>query len=132
MKTIVAIALSFLVFFQSVGIGLSDMFMMKDLVEHAKYHSEEFGDDLFTFFEKHYGELKAEHQKNHQEEKSQHEKLPFQHNNCNHLVAEVVIPTYELPHGKTLVSYTANPHFFYQNLYSYLERVSIFQPPKIA
>ena len=105
---------------------------MKDLVEHAKYHSEEFGDDFFTFFEKHYGDLKAEHQKNHQEEKSQHEKLPFQHNNCNHLVAEVVIPNYQLPLEKKVVSYTATPHFYYQDLYSYLERVSIFQPPKIA
>lgn len=132
MKTIVAISLSFLVFFQSVGIGLSDILTITDLVEHAKYHSEEFGDDLFTLFEKHYGDLKAEHQKNHQEEKSQHDKLPFQHNNCNHLVAEVVLPNYELPLEKKVVSYTANPHFFYQDLYTYLERVSIFQPPKIA
>ncbi len=132
MKIIVAISLSFLVFFQSVGLGISDIFMLKDLVEHAQFHSQEYGDDFFTFFEKHYGDLKAEHQKIHQDEKSQHDKLPFQHNSCNHLLAEVIVLGYEFPLGKKVVSYTANPHFYYQDLYSYLERTSIFQPPKIA
>ncbi len=131
MKTIVAISLSFLVFFQSVGVSIADVFMISELVEHAQYHSEEFGDDLFTFFQKHYGELKAEHQKSHKEERSQHEKLPFQHNNCNHLL-EVVVIGYEFPLEKSMVSYTVNPHFYYQDLYSFLERASIFQPPQIA
>lgn len=111
---------------------MADIFTLKDLVEHVQYHSEEFGDDLFVFFQKHYGELKAEHQQNHQEEKSQHEKLPFQNNYGNHLLTEVVIFGYEFPLEKSVVYYTANPHFYYQDLYSFLERVSIFQPPKIA
>lgn len=111
---------------------MSDIFMMTDLVEHAKYHSEEYGDNFFTFFEKHYGDLKTEHQKSNKEERSQHEKLPFQHNSCNHLLAEVVVIDYVFPLEKTVVSYTADPHFYYQNLYSFLERVSIFQPPQIA
>lgn len=132
MKTIVAISLSLLVFVQSLGFSISDIFMINDLVEHAKYHSEEFGDDFFTFFEKHYGDLKTEHQKTHKDEKSQHEKLPFQHNHCNHLLAEVIVIGYEFPLGKSIVYYTADPHFYYKNLYSFLERASIFQPPKIA
>lgn len=111
---------------------MSDIFMLSHLVEHAKYHSEEFGDDFFTFFEKHYGDLKAEHQKIHQEEKSQHERLPFQHHECNHLLVEVVVIGYVFPLEETVVSYTANPHFYYQDFYWYLERVSIFQPPQIA
>ncbi len=111
---------------------MSDVFMLNDLVEHAKFHSEEFGDDFFTFFEKHYGDLKTEHQKSHQDEKSQHENLPFQHNHCNHLLAEVIVMGYEFPFEKSVVTYTANPHFYYQDLYYFLERASIFQPPKIA
>ena len=59
MKTLFAISLSLLVFFQSVGIGISDVFMLTDLVEHAKFHSEEYGDDFFAFFDKHYGALKT-------------------------------------------------------------------------
>ena len=132
MKILVAISLSFLVFFQSVGLGISDIFMLTDLVEHANFHSEEYGDDFFTFFEKHYGDLKAEHQKIHQDEKSQHDKLPFQHNNCNHLLAEVIVIDYEFPLEKPAISSTSIPHFFYQDLYSYLERTSIFQPPQFA
>lgn len=132
MKTLVAISLSFLVFFQSVGLSVSDIFLLNDLKELAEYHSEEYGDDFFTFFEKHYGDLKAEHQKTQNEEESQHENLPFQHNSCNHLVAEVIVMGYEFSFEKAVVSYTANPHFYYQNLYSFLERASIFQPPKIA
>ena len=106
--------------------------MLKDLVEHAQFHSDEYGDDFLVFFEKHYGELKTEHQKSHQEEKSQHEKLPFQHNSCNHLLVEVIVIGYEFPLEKSVVSYPANLHFYYQDLYFFLERASIFQPPKIA
>lgn len=111
---------------------MSDIFLMNDLVEHAEYHSEEYGDDFFTFFEKHYGNLKAEHQKTDKEDKSQHEKLPFQHNSCNHLVAEVVVLGFHFSLEKTVVSYTADSHFYYQDSYSYLERTSIFQPPRVA
>ncbi len=132
MKIIVAISLSFLVFIQSVGLGLADVFMLKDLVEHVQFHSEEYGDDFFTFFEKHYGDLKTEHQNTHNGEKSPHEKLPFQHNNCNHLLAEVIMVGYQFPIEKSVGIYTANPHYYYQDLYSFLERASIFQPPKIA
>lgn len=132
MKTLFAISLSLLVFFQSVGFGISDVFMLTDLVEHAKFHSEEHGDNFFVFFEKHYGALKAEHQKNHQEEKSQHDRLPFQHNNCNHLLTEVIVIGYEFPLKKSIVSTTVKHHFYYQDLYFFLEKSTIFQPPKIA
>lgn len=132
MKILVAISLSFLVFFQSVGIGISDVFMLTDLVEHAKFHSEEYGDDFFIFFEKHYGALKIEHQETQQGENHDHEKLPFQHNNCNHLLTEVIVIGYEFPLQKTVISYPTKHHFYYQDFYSFLEGASIFQPPKTA
>lgn len=132
MKTIFAISLSFLIFSQSVGLSASDVFMLKDLVEHAQYHHEKFGDDFTTFFKKHYGSEKTEHQKKHKEEKSQHEKLPFQHNNANHIVVDVIVAGYGFPLEKSVIPYIGNSHFYYQNLYSFLERASIFQPPKIA
>ncbi len=132
MKTFIAISLSLLVFFQSVGLGISDIFMLTDLVEHANFHSKEYGDDFFTFFEKHYGDLKAEHDKTHEEESSKHEKLPFQHNNCNHLLAEVIVLDYVFLLERPAISSNTLRHFFYQDLYSYLERTSIFQPPQFA
>lgn len=132
MRTIVAISLSFLIFFQSMGFGISDVFMLKGLVEHAKYHSEEFGDDFFTFVQKHYGDLKTEHHKTQENEQSQHEKLPFQHHNCNHLLVEGIVTGYHFPIEDTIVIYTSNSHYYYLDLYSFLEKTSIFQPPQFA
>jgi len=132
MKSLLTILLSLVVSFQSVGIGISDLLMLTDLVEHAKFHAEEHGDDFFTFFDKHYGSLKAEHQKVNKEEEAQHEKLPFQHQNCNHNLSEVVVVVYEFSLNKTEGFAIEKLNFHYQNLYTFLERASIFQPPKIA
>lgn len=132
MKILFTILLSLLVFFQSVGINISDIFMVIDLVEHAKFHAEEHGDDFFTFFEKHYGTLKAEHQKEHQEERSQHENLPFQHSNITPPLSEVDLADTGISLKRTLFSSTATHQFYYKDLYSFLERESIFQPPKFA
>lgn len=129
MKTLVAISLSFLIFFQSVGFGIDDMFMLRDLTEHFKCHSEKYGDSVFDFFQKHYGSLQKEHSK---EEDSHHENLPFQHHNCQHLVAEVILVAYEFPFKKSVVNTMAKPHFFYKDLYSFLENSPIFQPPQLA
>ncbi len=96
MKTLIAISLSLLVFFQSAGLGMADILMLDKLVEHAQYHSENYGDDFFTFFEKHYGSLKAEHQLNHNEEKQEHEELPFQHISCHHTMTDVVLVLYKI------------------------------------
>lgn len=128
-RTVVAISLSLLIFFQNVGLEISDIFMLKDLTEHVKYHSEEYGDSVFAFFQKHYGSLQNEHRQN---DDPNHEKLPFQHNNCHHVIVEVVLVAYEFELKKPVVHVMVNPHFFYQNLYTFLENNPIFQPPQIA
>ncbi|SRX72937.1 hypothetical protein [Aequorivita antarctica] len=132
MKIIIAISLSFLVFFQSVGLGMTDIFLFGRFVEHAEYHSENYGDDFFTFFEKHYGSLKTEHQKNHKEEDQEHEELPFQHISCHHVLTDVVLVPFEIPILKAEINTQKSHTFRYQNLYSSLEKFSIFQPPKFV
>lgn len=131
-KIIITISLSFLVFFQSVGIGMADIFLLGRFVQHAEYHSENYGDDFFTFFEKHYGSLKTDHQKNHKEEKQEHEQLPFQHVSCHHVLNDVVLETFEIPILKAEINTLPLHTFHYQNLYASLEKVAIFQPPKSA
>ena len=132
MKSVVAIALSFLVFIQSAGLGMNDLLLLGRLVDHAQYHSENYGDDFFTFFEKHYGVLKADHQKNHKEEQQEHEELPFQHLSCHHLLTDVVIMPFDFDLKRVEVAIQKQHRFFYQNLYSSLEKTSLFQPPKFA
>jgi len=132
MKTLIAISLSLLVVFQSAGLGMADILMLNKLVEHAQYHSENYSDDFFTFFEKHYGVLKVQHRKNDNEEKQAHDKLPFQHTSCNHLVTELILVAFEIPLLKPLISSKTTSNFHFQNLYSSLEESSIFHPPKFV
>lgn len=73
-----SIVLSSLLLLQSLHLSFQDLAQLDDLLEHARYHKEQFGDNLVTFISKHYGDLKDDHSQNHQEEREQHEKLPFQ------------------------------------------------------
>lgn len=68
---------AFLFLIQSVQIQISDLFHFSDLVEHYNYHSEEFGDDLFSFIEKHYGTLAQQHSNDEPQERQEHQNLPF-------------------------------------------------------
>ncbi|WP_088340211.1 hypothetical protein [Robiginitalea sediminis] len=73
-----SIVLSALLLLQSLHLSFQDLAQLDDLLEHARYHKEQFGDNLVTFISKHYGDLKEDHNQNHQEEREQHERLPFQ------------------------------------------------------
>tara|TARA_R100000750_G_scaffold62594_1_gene56832 strand:- start:3877 stop:4275 length:399 start_codon:yes stop_codon:yes gene_type:complete len=132
MKSLFAISFSFLVLFQSVGIGMQDILLLGRLVQHAEYHSENYGDDFFTFVEKHYGSLKTEHQQNHKEEDQEHEELPFQHISCHHASTDVVLVPFDISIVKVEINTQPSHSFDYENLYSSLEKFSIFQPPKFA
>ena len=70
-----SILLSGLLLFQSLHLGIPDLAQLDELLEHAQYHHQQYGDSFLTFLTKHYGEQKPEHQQEHQE----HEQLPFQH-----------------------------------------------------
>lgn len=130
MKILVAISLSLLVLFQSAGLCVSDFFMLKDLIEHAEYHSEEYGDNLITFFEKHYGSLKTEHQEQESQEQTQHENLPFQHSTSHQLLIEGIVSDYKVTLNKNTKINKVKSHFYYENHYSFLETTSILQPPQ--
>lgn len=67
-----------LVLLQAMHLGFNDLIRLDELVEHAQFHQQEYGDSFFVFLSKHYGELKAQHEADHQEELPDHEQLPFQ------------------------------------------------------
>ena len=124
--------MSGLILMQSFDIAFSDIAQFDELLEHAQFHAEEYGDGLFVFISKHYGELKEQHNKDHQEEKSDHEKLPFQnHANCASTVAIVSdlhllrLDTLQIPEGRTA-------NFYYRTPISSLHAKGLFQPPRIA
>ncbi|MCO5725583.1 hypothetical protein [Robiginitalea marina] len=78
MTRLAAILLSAFLLLQSLPMGPGDLAQLDELLEHARYHKEQFGDSFLTFLNKHYGDLKEAHERNHQEERQQHEQLPFQ------------------------------------------------------
>lgn len=78
MIRLTSIFLSSLMLLQSLHFGVTDLMQLDELLEHARYHKQEFGDSFLTFISKHYGDQKKEHQQDRQEEQPDHEQLPFQ------------------------------------------------------
>lgn len=116
---------------QSVGIHISDLIQLDELIEHAQFHSKEYGDNVFVFLSKHYGELKAEHEEQHQEEKKDHQQLPFQHQYHISMNAfEADLPKIELIELDFAEHTSTN--FYYQDPTSTLHTEGLFQPPRKA
>jgi len=121
-----------LVLIQSFNLDMSDLAHMDELLEHAKFHSEKYGDTFFVFISKHYGELQKAHEQDHQEEKKEHEKLPFTHHCCTHVSTDFVLYKTEIQLVKTGSIANVTENFRYMENYSSFEKFDIFQPPKQA
>ncbi len=127
-----AIFLASLMLVQSFGITLPDLVQMDELLEHARFHKEQYGDDFISFFAKHYGEQKEEHHEKHQEEQSEHDQLPFQ--NISQLYS---LQTLDKPHFFSVplppVSELETALNFHYLLTTYaLHPTGVFQPPRQA
>ena len=115
-----------------MNVKYNDIFQLDEFIEHAQFHMDEYGDSFLVFISKHYGDLKDEHHKKHEEEKPDHENLPFQQQ--SQIAASVVfivdLNSFEKPKSECL-SCSEN-HFYYQNNYSSLYNKGVFQPPKFV
>ena len=124
-----SILLSGFILAQSMNIQVKDVYKFNELVEHFQFHADNYGDDVFVFFSKHYGELKDKHSENHQKE--DHNQLPFSQNiNFNSLTVFFLHKTKFVIAEKLIISQTSN--FYYLENYTSIERSDIFQPPKYA
>ena len=132
MSKLFAILLSFLILTQSLRIDYDDIIQMDELIEHAQFHKAEYGDNFLVFISKHYGELKEDHNKNHQEEDQEHEQLPFQ---CHDHI--VTITAFVIQHNFLKIETVEflefkNNHFHYQSSISTLHKKGLLHPPKLA
>lgn len=132
MKFVISISLSVILLLQGFNFGLPDLFRVGDLLEHANFHAETYGDSFAVFLSKHYGELKEQHNREHQEEEREHEKLPFNHQASALSFTGFVLtnPCFDTPKFSILSISTSV--FFYENSYSSLGESGIFQPPRLA
>ncbi len=132
MKRVIPFILSVIILSQSMNVSANDMVKLDDFFEHAQYHYEEFGDDIFTFVSKHYGNLKEEHSANHKNESSQHEQLPFNHHLGSHTSTIFLADFIEKEQIPAPIGSLHSIKFFYLLPVTSVTSADIFQPPKIA
>ena len=126
-----SIVLSAMVLFQSLGVHSNDVFELDVLIKHVRDHEKDFGDDLFSFLDKHYGFQKKEHDREgHGGDK--HDPLPFQHDFCKIAGTTPVILPPALKLEELLLTPTEEKPHFSNSQYSFLNQVDIFQPPRRA
>lgn len=130
MSKLFSITLSLIIFTQSLGMTINDVVQIDEFIEHAKFHSQQYGDNVLVFISKHYGDLKADHEKEHQEEKEDHEQLPFKHHSISTSQLVFIFHTDKEEFGKTLFQKNSKTYFHYLSLFSSLHKRGLFQPPK--
>ncbi|NNJ88214.1 MAG: hypothetical protein HKP53_02320 [Eudoraea sp.] len=131
MTKLLSILASLLILIQSFNISFGDIIQLDELLEHATFHKEQYGDNLFVFISKHYGELKEDHHNNHEEEHEEHENLPFQNNTCtHHLVNALVLFPNVISRERTELSSKKRNGFYYLISDSAGHQSGIFQPPR--
>ena len=126
-----SLILSVFMLSQSFNLHLMDVVKLTNLLEHIEFHELTYGDDIFSFVSKHYGDKMDEH-KEQKDGSSDHQKLPFNHHVCND-GGQVFIA--EAPIGKVGFSVPVlikRSIFSDDNFYSFLKNTDIFQPPRLA
>lgn len=132
MIKLISISASLLILIQSFNICINDLVNLSELIEHANFHSQKYGDNFIVFISKHYGDLKADHDEKHTEEKTEHEKLPFQHQvHLNSLSAFVVKDFLDIKVLSGIIGIHPKNTFYYQPKYSNFEKEGPFQPPRL-
>lgn len=124
--------LALLLLFQGTYWNMDDISRMGVLIEHAKLHSDAYGDNFWVFLSKHYGELQKEHDSNDHTGQSQHEDLPFQSNSCVLILANLTCLSANYTLTNTLANNTAPQNFHYQDNYASLDCFDIFEPPRLT
>ncbi|WP_281778007.1 hypothetical protein [Croceibacter atlanticus] len=130
MSKLFSISFSLIILTQSFGMSISDISQIDEFIEHAQFHSEQYGDNVFVFISKHYGELKKDHNKEHQEEKEDHEQLPFQHQSSISTVIAFIFNSPKEDFKIAEFSEFRTHNFFYQEPTSSLHSKGLFQPPR--
>lgn len=129
MTKLFSIVFSSLILFQSFNIGFDDISKFEILLEHATFHQETYGDSFIEFITEHYGEEFQAVSNEHEE----HEDLPFKqdHQTSHHTPTIFMVSALGFEIKNQLFTLTSK-HFFYKETYSFLEKPSVFQPPKHA
>ncbi|AJR02687.1 hypothetical protein [Siansivirga zeaxanthinifaciens] len=130
MSKIIVVLYSFLILTQSFNINIEDISKFNALMEHAKYHKEVYGDSFFNFLSEHYGNQMVQHENEH----TGHENLPFKdpHHMLCHINTAFILAPYISYSLNTSIVKEIPLNFLYKEPVSLHEKLSVFQPPKLA
>lgn len=132
MSKLFSIILSTVILLQSIGMHADDLVQIDEFITHSQFHSEQYGDNVLVFISKHYGELKAVHDQEHQEEKEDHEKLPFQHQSHTISVMDVTLNSALSDFNNLVFLEFKTFDFYYSARLSSPYTDGILQPPRLA
>ncbi|MFK5878009.1 MAG: hypothetical protein QM478_00790 [Flavobacteriaceae bacterium] len=131
MKKVVVTYLASLILFQGLFTNMDLIFETSELIEDYQLHKVKYGDNLTTFFSKHFGDLKESHQKQHQQEHKQH-KHPVQNNTGNNQLVDFTLLALSYNNKNIDEIDTTSSNFHYFDLHSTFEKQEIFQPPQLT
>ena len=126
-----SLLLSIFILSQSFNIHLMDVLKLSNLIEHMELHESVYGDDIFSFLSKHYGDQTEEH-KEQRKGSNEHQKLPFSHNVSMDAASLFIFDASMMKLILSVAPDVKRSNFYYYNFYSFLENTDIFQPPRIA
>ena len=131
MTKIFTIVLVTIMIGKTFNIHFNDFIKISELVEHAEFHAKEYVDNFFSFWSKHYVDLKENHKEQHEQEDHHH--LPFDHHDCKiNSVTAVYVVKKELLIPVDLIFLNKTINFSYEDLHSTFEKEKIFQPPQLS
>lgn len=116
--------LSLIILLQSFGINLYSLAQFDELYLHYQEHKMEYGDNLVTFLDLHYGSQQQDHKHEHPE----HQDLPSQQNLNIHYTFFVEIISSEF--FLDILFEEVKHNFGYSSSFKSLLETDILQPPK--
>lgn len=130
MLKLASILLSAILLIQGISINTAELQKIGELLEHAQFHKERYGDNFTSFLDKHYGNQKNQHNKEHQDEKNDHEQLPFHHSGPL-VMQPVFLVGSAMPNVmNALLTESQQANYFYRQLHSSLLIREILHPPR--
>ncbi len=105
--------------------GFEDVVKLPKLFEHYQEHQKNYGDNFFSFLNKHYGSEKDNHES---KEHDEHHDLPFNHS--HHVCIDMKVDIPSLVFDCAINENIAEHFFVYQAPCTNSRTYSILQPPK--
>lgn len=131
LRSYMSILLSFSILLQGLNFHLPDMIELQVLIKHLEEHQMSYGDDFITFLDKHYGDLRNEHNQEEHKGSGEHEKLPFKHKVCQLNFSVLINSSVSQDRNLDPVPIPSVQNFYYLDNYSFLDQTDIFQPPQL-